>query len=122
MLTHMLEVLLGVYGVGSWCMCFYVFFSCGEGIYWFTTCNNYLLILGATCAAAASTFWTFPSASLTITFTGWSFYAMLVTAHYWRFKLWRRHIIPVNAVLLYLFCWQAYRQLHPSIHPSMSSS
>ncbi|RNC46238.1 hypothetical protein TcCL_NonESM03915 [Trypanosoma cruzi] len=98
-----------VYGVASWCMCFYVFFSSGEGCRWFTTLQNYLLLLGATGAAAAVPFFEVPSATIFITFSGWSFYAMLVSAHYWRFKLWRRHVIPVNAPLMFLFLWEVER-------------
>ncbi|KAH9598108.1 hypothetical protein LSM04_003692 [Trypanosoma melophagium] len=101
--------LLWVYGVSSWCMCFYVFFSSGEGYRWFTTFQNYLLILGATGAAAALPFLNVPSTSIFVAFTGWSFYAMLVNVHYWRFKLWSRHIIPVNTPLLLLFLWEVYR-------------
>ncbi|RNF06027.1 hypothetical protein TraAM80_04181 [Trypanosoma rangeli] len=111
---HLLYTLCWVYGVASWCMCFYVFFSSGEGYRWFTTLHNYLLILGATGAAAAAVFLDVPSTSIFLTFSGWSFYAMLVTAHYWRFRLWRRHIIPVTVPLLFLFAWEAKRTLTPA--------
>ncbi|ORC91494.1 uncharacterized protein TM35_000064990 [Trypanosoma theileri] len=90
-------------------MCFYVLFSSGEGYRWFTTFQNYLLILGATGAAAALPFLDVPSTSIFVAFTGWSFYAMLVNVHYWRFKLWSRHIIPVNTPLLLLFLWEVCR-------------
>lgn len=103
------EALFWVYGIASWCMCFYVFFSCGEGIVWFATMNNYLLIFGALSAAAALPFAAVPLSSILIVFTGWCFYAMLVTAHYYRFRarLWSTHIVPVNLPLLALMVWAA---------------
>ncbi|KAK7196163.1 hypothetical protein NESM_000551300 [Novymonas esmeraldas] len=111
MLLDLLEALFWVYAVASWCMCFYVFFSCGEGIRWFTTFHNYLLIFGATCGAAVVPFRTVPSASLLTVFSGWSFYAMLVSIHSLRFRLWRDHVLPVTAPLLGLMVWAQCREL-----------
>ncbi|KPI88564.1 hypothetical protein ABL78_2376 [Leptomonas seymouri] len=110
MLFALLEILFWVYAVASWCMCFYVLFSCGEGIWWFTTLHNYLLIFGATCGASIAPFRTVPSSSLLIVFTGWSFYAMLVTTHSLRFRLWRSHVLPVTAPLVFLMGWAQCRQ------------
>ncbi|KAL7695940.1 hypothetical protein NQL31_004482 [Lotmaria passim] len=110
MLFTLLETLFWVYAVASWCMCFYVFFSCGEGIRWFTTFHNYLLIFGATCGAAMAPFRTVPSCSLLIVFTGWAFYAMLVTTHSMRFRLWRNHVLPVTAPLVLIMGWAQCRQ------------
>lgn len=107
----LLETLFWVYGVASWCMCFYVLFSCGEGLHWFLTMSNYLLIFGALVSLAALPFTTVPAASILIVFSGWSFYAMLVTAHYYRFgRLWLSHIVPVNVPLVVLFLWAVLRQ------------
>lgn len=104
------ETLFWAYAVGSWCMSFYVLFSCGEGVRWFASFNNYLLIFGATCGLVAAPFHTVPSSSVLIVFTGWSMYSMLVTMHYLRFQLWRLHIIPVTLPLVFLFLWEGYRQ------------
>ncbi|CCW65634.1 unnamed protein product [Phytomonas sp. EM1] len=105
----LLSVLFWIYGVASWCMCFYVLFSCGEGIHWFTTFKNYLLIFGVVSAAAASPFVVIPSASILVVFAGWSLYAMLVTEHCRRYKLWRAHVIPVNVPLCFMLLWVCYR-------------
>ncbi|KAG5490195.1 hypothetical protein JKF63_00314 [Porcisia hertigi] len=110
MLFAFLEALFWVYAVSSWCMCFFVFFSCGEGIRWFTTFHNYLLIFGATCGAAIAPFRTVPSGSLLTVFIGWAFYAMLMSMHSMRFRLWRSHVLPVTAPLLIMMAWAQYRQ------------
>ncbi|AYU83677.1 hypothetical protein LdCL_360039200 [Leishmania donovani] len=109
MLFAFLEALFWVYAVASWCMCFFVFFSCGEGIRWFTTFHNYLLIFGATSGAAMAPFRTVPSGSLLTVFSGWAFYAMLVSVHSMRFRLWRGHVLPVTAPLLFMMVWAQYR-------------
>ncbi|CAD2212821.1 hypothetical protein ADEAN_000023300 [Angomonas deanei] len=110
-MLSLLSYLFWVHGVASWCMCFYVFFSCGEGVRWFLTFQNYLLIFGALFAAAAFPYTTVPSASRLTVFAGWSLYAMLVSVHHWRFKLWRQQLLPVNLPLVALFLWEVYVQL-----------
>ncbi|CBH17939.1 hypothetical protein, unlikely [Trypanosoma brucei gambiense DAL972] len=108
-LQNIALIFLWPYGIISCCMCFYVFFSSGEGIHWFTTFRNCFVILGAVVATAALPFFRVPSLSLFIAFSAWSVYAALVAAHYWRFRLWRRHLIPVNMPLVVMFLWEAYR-------------
>lgn len=118
MLVDALEALFWVYAVASWCMCFYVFFSCGEGIRWFTTFHNYLLIFGATCGAAMAPFRVIPSCSLLTVFSGWSLYATLVSLHSVRFRLWRAHVLPVIAPLALLMVWAQYRQSAGAAEPA----
>eukprot|EP00796_Vickermania_ingenoplastis_P008225 gene8225-5747_t len=106
----MLLELYWIYAVASWCMSWYVFFSSGEGLQWFATFQNYLLIFGAVsgaalCMAGAH----IPAASLLVVFAGWSLYAFLVISRYWRYKLWRRHIIPVALPLLFISSCDVYR-------------
>ncbi|CCW69312.1 unnamed protein product [Phytomonas sp. Hart1] len=111
----LLGVIFWTYGVACWCMCFYVLFSCGEGIHWFTSFKNYLLIIGAISAAAATPFVVIPSTSILVVFTGWSLYAMLVTEHCRRFKLWRTHVIPVNTPLCLMLLWVFYQDYNLAI-------
>lgn len=96
----MLTEALWAYVVGSWCMSFYVFFSCGEGLGWFRTFRNYFLILGVFIGLIGVQFWSIPSISLQIAFTGWFFYAFLIISRYGHYRLWRRHIIPVSTPLI----------------------
>ncbi|SYZ70148.1 hypothetical_protein [Leishmania braziliensis MHOM/BR/75/M2904] len=120
MFFALLEALFWVYAVASWCMCFFVVFSCGEGIRWFTTFHNYLLILGATSGAAMAPFRTVPSSSLLMVFSGWAFYAMLVSVHSMRFRLWRSHVLPVTTPLLLMMMWAQCRQSMTSSEATVS--
>lgn len=107
-MLDLISVAFWVYGIACWCMCFYVFFSCGEGVHWFLTLHNYLLLFGALASLAMLPLVTVPPASIHIVFSGWSFYAMLVTAHYYRFsRLWLSHILPVTLPLPALLLWAA---------------
>lgn len=108
---HLLEVFFWVYSIASWCMCFYVYFASAEGLRWFLTFNNYLLIFGATIGLSLLPFRHVPLSSIIAVHLIWSFYAILVSAHYWHYKLWSRQIIPVNLPLVFLFIWTMTKQM-----------
>lgn len=103
---------LWVYGVTSWCMCFYIAIASCEGLYWFSFRRNPLLVAGAVGAIAASA-WLGepcpPCSALFITAWGWSCYALLVSLQYVRVRMFVRHVIPVHIPLVILVSAVALR-------------
>lgn len=98
---------LWVWPMFCWCMCFYVVFASGEGFHWFNfRLNPFLLMLAIGGALVWGLGFDAPRPlSVGLAACAWSFYAMLVSAQSWRFRLWRRHILPVCAPMFVLLAW-----------------
>lgn len=109
--SALVTVLLWVYALGSWCMCSYVVFASCEGPRWFSVRRNPLLIAGAAAGLLHVVVNTSapPCTSIAITCIGWTAYSALVTFQHGKFRLWSRHILPVNAPTLVLLWWFAQR-------------
>lgn len=106
-LLHAMVSVMWIWPIISWCMCFYVVFASSEGVRWFSVRHNpYLISL----AVGGALVWLQGvdaprPASVALSAAAWSCYAVLVSQQSWRYRLWRRHIVPVNVPLLALVLW-----------------